>query len=52
MSDARNKGRTAKKLTDAQVSEIRRRHFEDGVSQQRLADEYGVSRTAIRYRLL
>jgi hypothetical protein len=35
------------KLTDDQVVEIRRRYASGGVSQQSLADEFGVDQTAI-----
>lgn len=36
-----------KKLTDAEVVEIRRRYFGERVRQQALAEEYGVSQTQI-----
>lgn len=35
------------KLTDQAVRDIRRRYAEGGVSQQQLADEYGVNQTKI-----
>jgi hypothetical protein len=37
------------KLTKAQVQAIRDRFAQGGATKQALADEYGVSRTAIRY---
>jgi hypothetical protein len=52
--DAFEKGRTARgaksghaRLTDAQVLEIRHRYERGGISQQALADEYGVTQTNI-----
>jgi len=48
-----------RKLTPAEVRSIRRRYAEGGVSQQQLADEYGVNQTTVstivlrkRYRLV
>lgn len=35
------------RLTDDQVAEIRRRYAAGGVSQQKLADEYGVNQTTV-----
>ncbi len=35
------------KLTDDAVRDIRRRYAEGGISQQKLADEYGVNQTKI-----
>jgi len=53
-ADMRAKGRHAKgekvsgaKLTEIQVREIRQRYAAGGVSQQRLADEYGVNNSLI-----
>jgi DNA-binding XRE family transcriptional regulator len=47
MADASAKGRLSKKLTPAEVIEIRRLRAE-GHTQQALADRYGVSRMTIR----
>lgn len=44
----RGEGFSSAKLTSGQVVEIRRRYAAGGVSQRRLADEYGVHNTHIR----
>lgn len=58
MQDAVNKGRMTSgedhpsaKLTDDDVKEIRQRYEEGDVTHQELADEYGVTKQAIGYRL-
>lgn len=54
MRDCSQKGRTnqgercpAAKLTAEQVREIRHRYAQGGVSQQRLADEYGLAQATV-----
>lgn len=48
--DRSRKGRSftgPRKLTAAQVAEVRRRYAAGGISQQALADEFGVSQTGV-----
>lgn len=47
MHDASQKEAVAKKLTWVKVAEIRTRYAAGGVTQQELADEYGVHQTNI-----
>lgn len=42
VEDRDDRGRTARKLTDGEVEEIRIRYAAGGIRQQDLADEYGV----------
>lgn len=44
---ARGEANARSKLTDAAVSDIRRRYAAGGVSQQDLADEYGIQQSQI-----
>ena len=37
------------KLNDAQRKEIEQRYFSEGITQCKLAEEYGVSQSLIRY---
>jgi predicted XRE-type DNA-binding protein len=39
----------AAKLKDSEAAEIKRRYADGGVTQQQLADEYGVSRPLVSY---
>lgn len=48
IDDMARKGRSPnRKLTDEQIRAVRARYASGGVSQQRLADEYGVHQTCI-----
>lgn len=44
---SRGERRWCAKLTDSAVAEIRQRHASEGISNRRLAKEYGVSTSAI-----
>lgn len=48
-ADSMKKGRRARKLTEEEVLEIRELYAAGGMTQQELADEFGVSNPTISY---
>lgn len=51
MADMVAKGRQSRKLTDSDVREIRARYAAGGISQEALAEAYGVGQVAISKRV-